>query len=1024
MSQLLPRLCLGSGLLLSASAAEITAGYDVGSGFDIGKFKVSCHSFETDAEIPAGLSRSDRHTKHGEFSLRWDYRPDRDRFILDDPAGMRQLAARTGGVKIWIYREKPAPGAELLLEFGTPTGLASGKPRSRCRMRQNFTGWRAAWFELRSDAEQPDPKQPLEKMQFRIAGSATPGTLFIDRLELTDSIYWARESDRQVTVNRSRKGGPNQTETVFNTPFPANVPPPSAAELAALPVIEKRLREWLTGSEAARQHPELGKLTAATLDAVPRALKKLDAFDIRRHPDGRITGKPVFNVMHGGRPHIQELFTECILPLAMAWHEPGTPERPNPYYHSPELRQKILLAFDHAHDQGWATGSAMGTAYGLHLGLSGYSLAIFLMRQELAEAGILAREVETNHYVSLFRQMYADRPKAPGFGGADSIRTLALFKLLAIISMDDNAKRAVLLRSFAGQLNSQLTVSRGLNSMIKPDYTLYHHFNVYWNGYGINATDMAARLGYWLRDTPYQLTPASRENLKQALLLARFAAQKYDFPISINGRWPFWADGLVPGITAFGYTAMLYPEPDPKLAAAFLRLYDLNYAPVRQKFRNIVYYGNTFTGTLGNAEDMDRFAALFAGRVKPEKTPQGFRAAPYAGAVFVRRGETLLAVKGNSRYIWDFETKAEGQLGRNLSRGSIFIYSAGNPVSMAASGLNWAGWDFSRIPGATSLHQPPEKIDAELLRDPSRNFTAEVAVGGMAVGDDGLFMMRFADRAYRTGLKFDQSVYCYGNTVLSLGSSLACDDPDYPVETTLFQRRLATPDTQPSTVDGRRLNALPARFDGWPGKLALTDSANLTYVVADGAKVRLQRARQEFPLRKHGNNTGGSGDFESAWIAHGVKPQNGSWEYAILLNGEKTPHPYRVLRQSGDLHAVAFENGPTLATLFAPGPVGIAPVAAVDAPALLGWRQQGDQLTLDAAMPDIGKNWRPIMPKKNWMEENTDFTNAPGAFTITLDGAWTSADPAIAVVRADNRTRLTLPAVDGAAHRVTLTRVK
>lgn len=65
MLQLLPRLCLGSGLLLSASAAEITAGYDVGSGFDIGKFKVSCHSFETDAEIPAGLSRSDRHTKHG-----------------------------------------------------------------------------------------------------------------------------------------------------------------------------------------------------------------------------------------------------------------------------------------------------------------------------------------------------------------------------------------------------------------------------------------------------------------------------------------------------------------------------------------------------------------------------------------------------------------------------------------------------------------------------------------------------------------------------------------------------------------------------------------------------------------------------------------------------------------------------------------------------------------------------------------------------------------------------------------------
>ena len=1022
-----------SALLLSlllptipaAVRGEISAGYDVGSGFDVGKFKVSCHSFETDDELQfltperSKVSISDRHFKHGNHSLRWDFQRG-GTLVFRDPEGLKFAANRDGGLKLWLYREKPDPRGELLIEFGTEAGLRANRPRYRFPVRQNFTGWRAVWLLPRLDARTVDAKQPMELMRLNASG-LTSGTLYLDRMELTDYVYWARESDRQVTVNTARQGGPNQTEKVFATPFSLPRKPVEQADLDAVELIEERLRQWLTGSADARKNPELAVIADATIRKMPETLKKFDAFEIRRHPDGRITGNPVFNVIHGGQPHIHDFFDNCVLPMALAWHDPGTPDQPNPYYHSPELLEKIILAFDHAHDQGWATGSAMGTGYGLHLGLAGYSLTIFLMRPELEKAGILKREVENSHYVSLFRQMYDPKVRV-SCEGADSLRTIALFQLLSIISMEDPDMRVLLLRKFADDLNRALATTRGLNAMIKPDGALYHHSNPYWNGYGIHGVEMAARLGYWLRGTPFALNETARNNLKKSLLLARFVAQKYDYTIALNGRWPFWPDGLVPGIPGYAYAAQLFETPDRELAAAFLRLYDLQYKPVRDKFRSVSYKGNTFTGTLGNAEDMERFAAEFRELVQPEPTPQGHRAVPYAGASFHRRGETLAAVKGNSRYIWDFESGAEGQLGRNLSRGSITILSKGNPVSLAGSGYAWKGWDFTRIPGATTIRTAFADLDPVPIKDASRHFTGEPAMGGMEIGDNGLFLMRFSDQYYQSGLKFDQSVFFVDDMILSLGSGLASTDREHPVETTLFQRRLDTPGEQPTIVNGRTLTALPAAEEGGDGTLTLRDSAGIGYVIPDGKNVQVHRQHQSFPLEKYGKSTGGDGDFEVAVIQHGTAPQNGGWEYAILLNGLERPYPYRVLRRAGGVHAVEFPDRGIWAAVFAPGKVQVGPLAATDAPVLAAFRFDGDQLELRAAMPDIGRQWRPILPKKNWIDLHTDFRNAPGVFTLTLNGQWRLLSGPARLHTENGRTLVSLPAGDGAAHTVRLLR--
>ncbi|MBR2643169.1 MAG: hypothetical protein IKD46_08570, partial [Lentisphaeria bacterium] len=482
-----------------------------------------------------------------------------------------------------------------------------------------------------------------------------------------------------------------------------------------------------------------------------------------RHADGRITGNPVFNVVHGGLPQIRSLFDMGVLPLALTYRMPGTAEFPNPYYRNPEVRDLILLAFDHAHDQGWAAGSAMGTAYGVNLGLAGYNISIFLMRDELEKAGILDREIATSHYYSGFREHYKPMEFAHGIAGADGMRTVALFKLMTIASMPQSDLQIELMRRYCAWLRASLTVSRGLNELIKPDGTLYHHWNPYWAGYGNHGIEMAARLGYFLRGTAFELPRELRENVKKALLTARFVAHKYALPISINGRWPMFEDSLIPALAGFAYGAMMMEDGkiDPELAAAFMRLYDPEYPAVKERFFEVTLGGNTFASTPGNCADMLRFAAVCG--VAAEDDPQGNLALPYAGAMFHRRGNAFVAIKGNSKYIWDYESQACGQLGRNLSRGSIIVYSAGDPVTLKANGYEWPGWDWARIPGTTTIRKTFAQMDPLLIKDSSRHNTDQTAVGGMSFGENGVYMMRFHDTTYDKSFCFDQSVWCYGD---------------------------------------------------------------------------------------------------------------------------------------------------------------------------------------------------------------------------------------------------------------------
>ncbi|MGE4565427.1 MAG: chondroitinase family polysaccharide lyase, partial [Victivallaceae bacterium] len=562
---------LASTLLSLCAAVQIGVGYDANiDRFDRGTFKSAMYSFEDVADLAdfkaekSKLAQSDLHFKQDAKSLAWEFQSGGS-FSIINPEALKLAANRAGGLKFWVYSPTVQPGA-LKIE-----GMANGRAVWTFEVKLGFKGWRAVWLMPSQDAKIIEKKMPpLDAIRF-IAATAKPGTLFFDRFELIDNVLWVRESDFQLAINPPKSGGVDQTLATYRQKPPADNTPPSSAELAATKVVGERLRNWINGSPEADRHPEVAKLRASMIADAPKVLKEFDQFKIVRHPDGRVTGQPLFGTLHAGAPQVQKLIDAVLLPMTLLYCYPGSPAKPNPYYQSPELLQKIILGLDHTNDQGWAEGSSMGSCYGVVLGQSGYNLILFLLRDELAKAGILERELKTLRYYSHFNELFT-----PTEASADKLRSVMFFQLLVIASLNDPAEQTRFLRLYSAAKNRQLATMRGNAAFVKPDGTVYHHSAPYWMGYGMNGLEMASRLGYFLRETPFALNTESRDNLKKAFLASRFVSQKYDFPISLNGRWPLWTGGLAQGVMGFGYTAQLFNPADPELAAAWKRLGDFN----------------------------------------------------------------------------------------------------------------------------------------------------------------------------------------------------------------------------------------------------------------------------------------------------------------------------------------------------------------------------------------------------------------------------------------------------------------
>ena len=176
---------------------------------------------------------SQAHWKLGKKALRWDFTPGAVLTRAEDESLAAALASRAGGVKLWLYCEKPIRG------------------RVRCRagswafdVNLGFTGWRAAWVVFREDAEAADPVTGLQ-----ITAPASSGALFLDAVELGD-VPWFRQGDAQTPYTNARRGNGKYWMTTHDWAAEARVDPgrgPTEAEAEAFRHIEQRFEQWMFG---------------------------------------------------------------------------------------------------------------------------------------------------------------------------------------------------------------------------------------------------------------------------------------------------------------------------------------------------------------------------------------------------------------------------------------------------------------------------------------------------------------------------------------------------------------------------------------------------------------------------------------------------------------------------------------------------------------------------------------------------------------------------------------------------------
>ena len=247
------------------------------------------------------------------------------------------------------------------------------------------------------------------------------------------------------------------------------------------------------------------------------------------------------------------------------------------------------------------------------------------------------------------------------------------------------------------------------------------------------------------------------------------------------------------------------------------------------------------------------------------------------------------------------------------------------------------GWDWARIPGATTMSLTVRETRMKTIRHFSpHSYAGGVSFQGTENLSSGVFGMDFQQPNYvfldknhpypNIKLHFKKSVFFYQNLLVCLGSNIRMENgPGKNAQTTLFQDKLVR---ESSTffikVDGVEKDIsvpfqamTPSSESGATPYTILFDTKGNSYYIpissAASLKVHIQNQVSESQSGKPS-----SGDYATAWLEH--SSVNGGYEYAIYV---KTPvYPltadtawslqedkqqlYEVLQRDDKAHVVKF----------------------------------------------------------------------------------------------------------------------
>lgn len=831
------------------------------------------------------LEISTKRYKDKDHSLLWKWKGNDKLTVTSEKNMLEAGKSRNGGIILWLYNEDPRNDT-LTFNFGTTEQINNNNPLYTFDFYLNFTGWRTIWVDFKDDAvnEAFVGKREGNLEQMQIVAPKTEGSIYFDVLEFQNSMYWNRVQDYQVPLQRSddEKGDVWQRNYYHINKKPyLPLEPITNEHIDTFKIIENRVNDWIYGGSKYTNTKEMLTRKRSLDKFIKAGVEKYDSFNIKRHPDGRITGKPLF----GNRsPYVTNqngfgsgLADTVFLPLVYDYKLNG----------NNDSLQKLYDLYDYYHDQGWAEGSGLGSWNLGILRTTGYFISVYLMKDELKQTNRLDREMGAFNWYSDFGKIFIDPEKEKESSNSDDLRTNSLNRLLYILMMEDSPEKVQAMKSYVNWFNNTLNVGNYLSGTIKPDYMGFHHQAPYMSAYAPDAYHLTSAIVYLLHDTTFKISDEVHNNLKQALITHDILTNQTEIPIALRGRIVQSSPISIKLLPAYAYLAMAgNPETngsiDIEMAGIFMKNWQLDSSILQRDLLKQSGVGISYVNTLGAISVMLDVVNSGVG-ASPEQ--QGFWSKPYGGLAVKRKDDWMATVKGWSKYLWDYESSStENIYGRYLSYGTLQIMSKGPLITDKNNGYDFEnGWDWNRMPGATTKHLSLNDLSSKNNNNEHRTYSDEIFLGSVEGKDDnGVWAMSMHDLTFDNSFYAKKSVFFLGDEMILLGSDIKNKDTKNKTETTLFQSSIYDNTNKPIHIGSiGEVTQFPYKNKLGNGANWVIDSYDNGYYIPNASNVHITREQQT--SRNSSDKADTTGNYATAWIDHGSAPDNGEYEYVIKV---------------------------------------------------------------------------------------------------------------------------------------------
>lgn len=876
------------------------------------------------------LSISSNHYRLGSQSLKWEWKAG-DTLIID--LNEEEEAYVNANLNVWAYSHfemwvhNEVAGKDT---FDVKFINYEGDDQFKFRFNANFEGWRRLLRSYKYDMikirnNYHAPAWNVDKF-YVIAPLKGSGSIFLDNVQYMRPTQ-RKHSDRVMPdLHQLANSNTSLLSSDFRYTLDTITPlvaavPATSSQLSELNIIRARIRS--RGLELDGGSPTPTEITNANT--------KYQNFDIQYNNDvirGRVVIEP---------QDFSDIFYVYIRDFV--------------YNNSSNSKTKAINLLKLMLDNGIAGGSSTWFAGGS----SGYADRDFYKALINAESFI---DEQLKYKLWDWLKWSTDinlgwHPNSNGLFNTDNLHVLFnAFNCIVLLSPSDNhaIQSLHLLKRY---LDKFLAIQKGDSDGLKPDGTGFHH-NAHYNSYMYGFGTVISSLLPILNGTSFNISQQSYQSLVKVVYAQALMSNKIEYSNSTSGRHPF--DNII-AFYSRDYTNLAITG-----GSLSGRPYDATVAAMQKR----LYTGNP----------------LFS-ETEAEPFPTGFWQMNYSPLALFRKDNWCTTIKGINKYFWGTEsTEARNRYGRYQSYGAVEVMYEGG---LAASGFAESGWDWTKIPGTTSISLPFSTLGSSLIVheynqlgfaggvkfETPKEKTASDKILRDLHGNYGMFGLMFQQSAassnHDPSFVFRKSYFCFDDKILCLGSNINNANSS-PTITTLYQNSLSSA-SSPSVINGSNSTGLSVSevlagsSDHW-----LIDAYKTGYYILKGNSISVKRGSQTTP-NDSGSGATATGNFATAYIDHGRSPSSAKYAYVMVPNTtignmnslaqdmkDAVQQPFKIIQQDSAAHIVE-ENATAVygfSFFLKNSNLNNNPfVKANDVPCITMMRKSKDTLRISLVNPDL-----------------------------------------------------------------------